>query len=594
MGAMQVDAGSARAGASAALAREGSLQGAFRSAAREFGVPERVLLSVSYHMSRWEHHGGAPSTSGGYGPMHLTDVDSGALLGGRGEGARREVRTRLASQNLHTLDAAARLLGVRSAVLKRDPAQNIRGGAALLATYARDSNGGRLPARAGDWYAAVARYSGSDEGVVAREFAELVYATIRQGAAQMTRGGDRVRLLPAAIRPNRATARALSLREREGDPAAECPDELGCRFIPAAYAQNDPNNPTDYGNYDIANRERDGLDIRYIVIHDTEIPYSTTIQAFQNPQSYVSSHYVLRSADGEITQMVHNKDVSFTAGNFWMNMHGINLEHEGVAIEGAAWYSEPMYRASAKLVRYLAKRYGIPRDRAHIIGHDDVPAPIASLTPGMHWDPGPYWDWEHYMDLVGRSIRKGSDSEKPGVVTIKPDFEENTPTVSYCFGATDCREVPKQPASFVPLYTSPSFDAPLLDDPGLPGPGTTRAYDWGDKASTGQQFYRFGKQGDWDAIWFGGQIAWFHNPDGDKAGRTKGTLLRPKAGVPSIPVYGRAFPEASAYPAGITPSATAPLQYSIAAGQLYVATDKVQADRYVASNFGYAPSASET
>lgn len=474
---MQVDSGTARVGAASARVRTRSLQVALREAAREFRVPERVLLSVSYHMSRWEHHGGAPSTSGGYGPLHLTDVDSGALFGGKGDGIRREARTRLSSTNLHTLDAAARLLGVRAAVLKRDPAENVRGGAALLATYARDLNGGKLPATVGDWYGAVARYSGSDEGVVAREFADLVYGTIRQGATRTTRSGDRVRLLPAAIRPNRATVRTLELRERESDPAAECPDELGCRFIPAAYAQNDPNDASDYGNYDIANRERDGLDIQYIIIHDTEIPYTKTIQAFQNPRSYVSSRYVLCSADGEITQMVHNEDVSFTAGNFWMNMHGVNLEHEGVAIEGAAWYSEPMYRASAKLVRYLAKRYGILRDRAHIIGHDDVPAPIAALTPGMHWDPGPYWDWEHYMDLVGKSIRKGSDSEEPGVVTIKPDFEENTPPVSYCFAAMDCRDVSAQPASFVPLHTSPSFDAPLLDGPGLPGPGTTRAYD---------------------------------------------------------------------------------------------------------------------
>src|SRR5919108_4929891 len=62
-----------------------SLQDAFAAAAREFGVPESVLLAVSYNVSRWELHGGAPSTSGGYGPMHLTDVDVARKFDGRGD-----------------------------------------------------------------------------------------------------------------------------------------------------------------------------------------------------------------------------------------------------------------------------------------------------------------------------------------------------------------------------------------------------------------------------------------------------------------------------------------------------------------------------
>ncbi|MYS08414.1 N-acetylmuramoyl-L-alanine amidase, partial [Streptomyces sp. SID6041] len=33
-----------------------------------------VLLAVSYLQSRWDAHGGAPSVTGGYGPMHLTDA----------------------------------------------------------------------------------------------------------------------------------------------------------------------------------------------------------------------------------------------------------------------------------------------------------------------------------------------------------------------------------------------------------------------------------------------------------------------------------------------------------------------------------------
>src|ERR1035437_4369184 len=41
-----------------------------------------------------------------------------------------------------------------------------------------------------------------------------------------------------------------------------------------------------------------------VVIHDTEGSYATTISWFQNCSSSVSAHYVLRSSDGQITQMV--------------------------------------------------------------------------------------------------------------------------------------------------------------------------------------------------------------------------------------------------------------------------------------------------
>src|SRR5688572_7921333 len=53
-----------------------SRQQAYRTAAGDFGVPESVLLAVSYLQSRWDTNAGTPSTVGGYGPMHLTDVRS--------------------------------------------------------------------------------------------------------------------------------------------------------------------------------------------------------------------------------------------------------------------------------------------------------------------------------------------------------------------------------------------------------------------------------------------------------------------------------------------------------------------------------------
>jgi hypothetical protein len=312
------------------------------------------------------------------------------------------------------------------------------------------------------------------------------------------------------------------------------------------------------------------------VIHDTEVDYNTTLQIFQNPLAYVSAHYVIRSADGHIAQMVENKNVGWHAGNWYVNGHSIGLEHEGIAIEGATWYTEQMYRASAKLVRYLARRYDIPLDRAHIIGHDEIPGPTPPFQAGMHWDPGPFWDWAHYMELIGAPIRRGDDDSR--IMTIRPDFERNRPPLTYCYGGTDCREVPRQPSNFVYLRTAPSFDAPYVSNPYI-ADQPTRASNWANKAVTGQQFYRVDRKGNWDAIYFSGQKAWFHNPNRKNTVRGSGILITPRAGQTSIPVYGRAYPEESAYPPGTTPQSIIPI-YEMPAGQIYVAALRVKGSYY--------------
>jgi hypothetical protein len=70
---------------------------------------------------------------------------------------------------------------------------------------------------------------------------------------------------------------------------AECPPGLKCQFLPAAYAQNS-SSPYDYGNYDLADRPADGLAIRYVVVHDTEVRYGPTLAEFQDSHAYASSH----------------------------------------------------------------------------------------------------------------------------------------------------------------------------------------------------------------------------------------------------------------------------------------------------------------
>jgi len=166
-------------------------------------------------------------------------------------------------------------------------------------------------------------------------------------------------------------------------------------------------------------------------------------------QSYVSAHYVIRSSDGKIAEMVKPEDAAWQAGNWYFNAHSIGIEHEGYAVDGATWYSETMYQASAKLVKYLADRYDVPLDREHIIGHDNVPGLTPTAQTGMHWDPGTYWDWGHYLDLLGANDEEepryvGEPWEVNGVVAIQPDFEDNQPLVTY-----QGEELERQPSNFV-------------------------------------------------------------------------------------------------------------------------------------------------
>ena len=120
------------------------------------------------------------------------------------------------------------------------------------------------------------------------------------------------------------------------------------------------------------------------------------------------------------------------------------------------------------------------------------------------------------------------------------------------------------------------------------GTGTARASDWGDKAVTGQQFYRFERRGDWDRIYYyyAGQRVWFYNPAQSRTVPGSNVLITPKAGRSAIPVYGGAYPNAAAFPPGRKPPEKfEPLQYSLPAGQIYVAYDRVTGDYYSADVF---------
>ncbi len=579
----------------AARPAAGSRMASFRAAARASGVPDRLLLAIGYEESRWEPHGAMPSADGGYGLMNLT-ARTFTVASARGEAGQQPRRVSL-DRTHYTLDEAARLLHVPSGTLKTSDAENIRGAAAVLASYARRLDGGALPSTLGGWYGAVAAYSGDTQQQTAELFADDVFSVLRTGAALVTSDGQPMRLAASpGLRPDRRTVSRLGLRPpKHSSVPADCPASLHCQFIPAAYAEDPGGNPENYGDYDIARRPHD-LKINSIVIHDTEESYADTIATFQDPASYVSANYVIQSSTGDITEMVRPQNVAWAVGDWYYNTHSISIEHEGFAAQGSVWYTQAMYQASAELVRYLAHRFGVPLNREHIIGHDNVPGPTDADTAAQHWDPGPFWNWTYYMSLLhGVSQQKelaAAGSARPDgrhVVTIDPDFATNEPRVTDCSSGT-CTLLPKQPANFIYLHTQPSFGAPLLSDPELHptgSPGTRQDDDWGDKAPTGEKYVVAGQQGNWTGIWYAGTTGWFYNPPGagQTARYTSSLVVTPKPGVTSVPVFGSAYPEASAYPKVVPAQPNTPLAYKILPGQSYVTTGAVPDDYYYAVTY---------
>lgn len=157
--------------------------------------------------------------------------------------------------------------------------------------------------------------------------------------------------------------------------------------------------PASSSNYTV----RSSRTINLIVIHTVEGSEAGCISWFQNPRANVSAHYVVSHA-GRITQMVRDKDMAWHARSAG-NLTGIGIENEGYANRNT-WTSAQL-SALADLVRGLCDRYGIPKDRAHIKGHKEIPG-------NDHTDPGPYFPWDRFMQMVrGGSSGSGGGSTPP-------------------------------------------------------------------------------------------------------------------------------------------------------------------------------------
>ncbi|MCA9608845.1 MAG: N-acetylmuramoyl-L-alanine amidase, partial [Myxococcales bacterium] len=318
----------------------------------EHGVPASLTLAVGWVETRWQ----------------LPDADADAhgmpaLVGVGG------LRPWLESD---PVGVAADALGMSREALSRDPARSLLGTAIVLRRLA-EARGAVPPADdPGAWAEVLGDYAGLESREARESYADDVFGVIRRGVEGTGPSGEAIVLHSAAVRLPDGVGAALEYLD------AEYP---GARWVPAS--------STNYSTRSAS--------IDRIVIHTTQGSYAGAISWFQNPSANVSAHYVIRSSDGQVTQMVRESLKAWHVGNY--NSRSIGIEHEGYVSDPGRWYTESMYRASAALTRHLCTKYGIPMDRTHIIGHSEAPG-------ATHTDPGSGWDWGRYMDMV-RGVPEG-------------------------------------------------------------------------------------------------------------------------------------------------------------------------------------------
>lgn len=211
------------------------------------------------------------------------------------------------------------------------------------------------------------------------------------------------------------------------------------------------------------------------------------------------------------------------------------------------------------------------------------------MSSNYKWDPGPYWDWEHYMALLGAPIKPDRRSGPSQVFTVKPGFTDNARTLTGCF-ATETqpgRACPSFGTNYVDVRTAPSDSAPLVWG------STDLVSDRDARAVAGHKFSVAGRQGDWLKVWWDGSAGWIKSPKGEDANVVPSQGEVVEAVRPSVPVYARAYPEASAYAGTPVPNQGQPTVaapdgsvLTLQPGQRYVVADRtVPTDYYYAKSF---------
>ena len=348
---------------------------AFSEAARQSDVPRDLLVAIAYSQSRLDDRGGELAEDGSAGVMGLPESPL---------------------QDGPSLSHAAELIGQSPADVALDSRLNILAAAAELRFHGdqwEEETGLELNDVA-DWAEIVGWYAGGEDAGMQRSYTREVISWIESGLVAETPNGEVI-----AIEPREIDAPWLNFKPVAGAGG----DYSGNANFVKAHSSN------------YTNQSRGASDIDMIVVHTAQGSYSGTAYWFADSRANASAHYVIRSSDGEVTQMVYEEDKAWHGGHGTTNSRSVGIELEGYIEKPSTYYTDAMYSSLATLIVDISKRQGVTLDRDHIIGHNEVPG--CSYTGGggasCHTDPGSGFDWDKLMSKVN-TISGGSSSGSGG------------------------------------------------------------------------------------------------------------------------------------------------------------------------------------
>src|SRR5689334_1034372 len=147
-------------------------------------------------------------------------------------------------------------------------------------------------------------------------------------------------------------------------------------------------------------------DVVFVVMHHSGGVAAGDIPTLTSGGQVSCHKYATR--DGRRYQFVRDDDIAWTCGvkpeferqphpmgSRWAgdeNRPSFNIELEN---NGVGPFTDGQYDAAADWTADWIRRYGVPFDRQHILGHREL------TTHPQHQDPNNNWDWNRFMRLIG-------------------------------------------------------------------------------------------------------------------------------------------------------------------------------------------------
>lgn len=341
------------------------IENSFQNSANQFSIPVDIIKAVAYAETRFYHNipseehqscAGIPHTYGIMGLRNDTWFGTSLLK-------------------------AAELIKENPDSLISNAALNIKGASALLSSIADEVKIRR--SNLNEWKPVLEKYSGIPQDEVREFYSFDAFKVLSEGTST---NGIEISAHPEID---------IGVFGENVNPQNKLKNLESADYGPAVW---DPS----------PNYTSNGINQLFSVVHTTEGSFAGALSWLKNPASSASSHYIIRSSDGYIVQLVREHDRAWHARCWNSNMLGV--EHEAF-VANPAYYTEAMYQSSAALYKHFAAKFNISINRNRIIAHQEwqntnwknwmaTNYPAIDATCNTHTDPGVYWRWDRYLSLI--------------------------------------------------------------------------------------------------------------------------------------------------------------------------------------------------